>query len=148
MNFNKIILVPTALFLFFVALACGGGTEQTAETPQPNKITTKAKPKKKMSEGQRLFLLCQACHSLKEGEAHKTGPNLHGLFGKKAATAEGYANYSEAMKTSGIVWGETELKEWLAKPTDYLPGTSMAFIGIEDEAKQQALIDYLKEETK
>ncbi len=146
MKFNKIILTFSTLTLFFLIIACGG--EQTTEqTPTPEKVTTTKKPKKKMTQGQKLFLLCQACHSLKKGEAHKTGPNLHGLFGKKAGTAEGY-KYSEAMKASGIVWDETQLRNWLAKPNDFLPGTTMAFIGIEDADKQQMLIDYLKEETK
>jgi len=147
MKLNKFIFTFSTLALFFLIIACGG--EQTTDkTPTSEKVTAAKTPKKKMSQGERLFLLCQACHSLKKGEAHKTGPNLHGLFGKKAATEEGYANYSEAMKTSGIIWGEKELKEWLTKPNDYLPGTSMAFIGIEDKDQQQALIDYLKEETK
>ena len=135
------------LLLCILSLACGNETTEstpiaTAEEPKP------ATPKQPMSEGQRLFLLCQACHSLKEGEPHKTGPNLYQIFGRKAGTAEGYANYSDAVKNSGIIWDETQLKSWLAKPTDFLPGTAMAFIGIEDPEKQQILIDYLKEQTR
>lgn len=136
--------------LFFFVMACGtGASEDAAETTVEVSTTDSkaASPKQPMSEGQRLFLLCQACHSLKEGEAHKTGPNLYQIFGRKAGTAEGYANYSDAIKNSGIVWDEAKLKSWLAKPTDFLPGTAMAFIGIEDPEKQQVLIDYVREQT-
>lgn len=101
---------------------------------------------KKLSLGEKAFILCQACHNTNKGEPHKVGPNLHGIFGRKAGTAEGFT-YSESLKNSGIVWDETHLRNWLEKPTDYIPGTTMAFIGIQDEAQQTALIEHLQKLT-
>ena len=40
-----------------------------------------------------------------ETAKNKLGPELNGLHGKKAGTAEGYA-YSDGNKNSGIVWRE------------------------------------------
>ena len=90
--------------------------------------------------------MCQACHTVKEGEPHKVGPNLYGFLGQKAASKEGFT-YSDALKKSNIVWNEEHLRNWMKKPTDYIPGTIMAFVGIENEEQQTALIEYLKEQT-
>jgi len=119
-------------------------TKEEKETP----ATKTAEPvtKKSLSVGERMFMLCQACHTLKAGEEHKVGPNLHGIFGKKAGTTEGF-KYSEALLNSEIIWDEKQIRNWLEKPNDFIPGTTMAFIGITDEAQQTALIEYLKKET-
>lgn len=74
------------------------------------------------------------------------GPNLHGLFGRKAGSVQGFA-YSEAMKASGIVWDAKTLDRYLAAPTATVPGTRMvAKVG--NPARRAALIAYLKAETK
>jgi len=133
-------------------MACNN-EQQKGQIAEENAIkmekeVAEAAPKAQMTAGARLFLLCQACHNLKEGEPHKVGPNLHGLFGRKAGSVADFNNYSEGMKASGIVWDENHLREWLTKPTDYIEGTTMAFIGIPEKEKQDLLIEYLKEETK
>ncbi|MEN0050132.1 MAG: cytochrome c family protein [Bacteroidota bacterium] len=150
-TFKKTRLVSISFFLFTFLLACNAEQqkEQIVEEKavSPKKAAQEEVPKAQMTAGARLFLLCQACHNVKEGEPHKVGPNLHGIFGRKAGSAEGFNNYSESMKNSGIVWDENHLREWLTKPTDYIEGTTMAFIGIQDEEKQDLLIEYLKEVT-
>ena len=43
------------------------------------------------ARGERLFnQQCKACHSLEKDGAGVAGPNLHGLFGRKAGTGGGY----------------------------------------------------------
>ncbi|WP_308238417.1 hypothetical protein [Phenylobacterium sp. J367] len=54
------------------------------------------------------------------GGANMTGPNLHGVFGKPAASNADY-KYSDAIKASGIVWDASHLDAWLADPKNYLP---------------------------
>jgi cytochrome c len=97
-------------------------------------------------KGQVLFLQCRACHSLEAGGANKVGPNLHGVFGRKAGMAPGYA-YSEAITQSSIVWSAETLNEWLARPSDFLPGNRMVFVGIRKPEDRANLTAYLQRET-
>ena len=38
-----------------------------------------------LERGRKLYLQCRACHSLKENEPHKIGPNLFKIIGSKQA---------------------------------------------------------------
>jgi len=123
---------------------------RTNEDASVTTETIKVKSIKELDEispGKKLFILCSACHSLKKDEAHKVGPNLYAVFGKKAGQAEGF-KYSEDLVNSGIVWDENSMRSWIENPAEYIPGTSMAFIGIKDKKKQDLLIAYLQNETK
>ena len=79
-----------------------------------------------------------------QGAAHKQGPNLNGLFGRKTGQAEGYA-YSAANVSKGITWDEDTLFEYLLAPKKFIPGTKMVFAGIKKENERLDLIAYLKE---
>lgn len=96
--------------------------------------------------GKLMFLKCRACHSLTEDGGHQTGPNLYGLFGATVGKKEGFV-YSEALTASNAVWSEETLDQFLKKPTEYLPGTKMAFIGMPKDTNRQALIAYLRKMT-
>jgi cytochrome c len=99
------------------------------------------------SRGQRLFnQQCRACHTLEAGGASVAGPNLHGLFGRKAGTAPGYA-FSEAMAKSGIVWDKTTLAEYNRDPKGKVPGTKMVFNGVKQPGQLADLLAYLKQAT-
>ena len=74
-----------------------------------------------VASGEQLFLHCQGCHSVAQGETHKLGPNLYGFFAQPRATREGYA-YSDALKTAGGVWDRGSLREWLLDPQAAVSG--------------------------
>ncbi len=92
--------------------------------------------------GKVVFIQCQACHSLKDGE-NRVGPSLYSKVGKTAGQVPGYT-YSEANKNSGIVWTEEQLFTYLKNPRATIPGTKMAFAGIPDPQKRADLIAFLK----
>lgn len=89
------------------------------------------------------FQQCAACHSVEPGR-HLTGPSLAHVWGRKAATAEGFHRYSEALQRSGLTWNEETLKRWLAGPQRLVPGTAMNFAGVGDELVREDLVVYLK----
>ena len=94
-------------------------------------------------QGQRLFLRCQACHSIAAGEPDKIGPNLNGVAGRKAGAKAGYAD-SAALLRANLVWDDATLDAWLARPAKLVPGTKMIFEGVARPEDRAALIAYLK----
>jgi cytochrome c len=109
------------------------------EPPMPDLAPGNAK------KGAKLFKAkCSQCHTIEKGGASTQGPNLHGLFGKKAGTHPGYS-YSPSQMQSGIVWSPAHLLEYLKKPTDYVPGTKMIFLGLKKDKERADLLEYFKE---
>jgi len=95
-----------------------------------------------LKRGQLLYMVCKACHDVEAGLPHKVGPNLHGMFGRKAGTAEGF-RYTDALVKSGIVWTPETIDAWLKQPGALVPGNGMAFAGIANDADRASLIAWL-----
>ena len=73
-----------------------------------------------------------------------TGPSLAHVPGRKAATAEGFLRYSDALRRAGVTWSDAMLDKWLASPERLVPGTSMTFPGIKESQARQDVIAFLK----
>nr|AAX07664.1 cytochrome c-like protein [Pyricularia grisea] len=98
--------------------------------------------------GAKLFKTrCEQCHTVDAAGGNKIGPALHGLFGRKTGSVDGYA-YTDANKQKGITWDENTLFDYLENPKKYIPGTKMAFGGLKKEKDRNDLITFLKENTK
>lgn len=98
-----------------------------------------------MAAGAASFRQCAACHTLEEGAANRVGPNLWNVVDGPVAAREGF-NYSAAMRAfaeGGTVWDRENLDSYLANPRGHVPGTTMAFAGVRDEAARANLIGYL-----
>ena len=88
-----------------------------------------------VKKGANVFKQCQPCHSIGPGAQNKIGPELNGLDRRKAGTVPNYT-FSDANKNSGIVWNETNFKEYIKDPTAKVPGTKKTLSGLKNE--QQA----------
>jgi cytochrome c len=99
--------------------------------------------------GQRVFNQCRACHTVDQGGRNGVGPNLYGIFGRKAASIEGF-RYSAAMKAKaeeGLAWDEATLRAYIANPKAVVPAGSMSYVGLRNEQQMNDLIAYLKQAT-
>lgn len=102
------------------------------------------------SPGQRAFNQCRACHTLNAGGRSGVGPNLHGLFGRRAGSIEGY-RYSAAMRErgeGGLVWNDDTLRAYIADPKAVVPNGSMPYAGLRNEQQQTDLLAFLREATR
>ena len=92
--------------------------------------------------GEKVFIVCKACHQTGDKAKNAVGPVLNGLFGRKAGSVEGYI-YSDANKNSGITWDDATFMTYIRDPKAKIPGTKMVFAGIKDEQRIKDLIAYL-----
>jgi cytochrome c len=93
-----------------------------------------------VSRGELLFQTCTACHSvLGDG----VGPDLGGIYGRKAGVRAGF-NYSEALKKSGVIWNDATLRAFVRDPQSVIKGTIMTFPGYADNSDVEAVVSYLK----
>ncbi|HEX3864532.1 MAG TPA: cytochrome c family protein [Stellaceae bacterium] len=99
-----------------------------------------------IAAGQALFNRCKICHMTEAGAQSTVGPNLHGVFGRKAGTL-GDFRYSDAMKNSAIVWDDDSIGNYIRDPRGFIPGNRMAFPGIKDDTEIADLLAYLHQAT-
>jgi len=128
------ILIPRA---FFVPLP--RTSFLTMPIPEPDVEV----PEGEVKKGAKLFKSkCAQCHTIEKGGNAKQGPPLWGVMGRTSGTLDGFA-YSEANKSSGIVWSGKHMFEYLVNPKKYIPGTKMVFAGIKKEKERADLIAFM-----
>jgi len=98
--------------------------------------------------GSELFQqYCAACHTHIARVWDKSGPNLNGLFGRRAGSADYIHGYSDAMKESNLTWDLGSLMAFITSPAGVIRGTNMVFRGFEDPATRADLLCYLRQAT-
>lgn len=96
-----------------------------------------------LKRGEILALACAACHRFGAGEGTLIGPNLHGMFGRRAGALPEFG-YSPALAAaSELVWTPVSLEAWLAGPATFGEGTTMAFSGYRSADDRRDLIAFL-----
>jgi cytochrome c len=118
-----------------------------AAMPEPPPLPREALVAASYREGMVGFQTrCSACHALADGGADLFGPALHGVFSRRAGSKPGYA-YSKTLAAADFTWSPARLAAWLARPDDYLPGSTMTIPEAVPEAELIPLIAYVMQET-
>ena len=140
----------------FVLAGCTNATGEQADTSatsrtpvpprlvvvSPTRVQGEALDYVRLPEDAGAFMKCAACHTLTPG-INGLGPSLAGIYGKPAATREGY-RYSDELSRSGLVWDAATLDAFLASPKEHVPGTKMLFRGLSDPADRAQVIALLQ----
>lgn len=84
---------------------------------------------------------CAECHTV-TGK-NKKGPSLRGVIGRRAGTAPGFDEYSDAVKKSGVIWTAEALNRYLTSPKQFSPSIRMKFDGLPDAKVRADLIEFL-----
>ncbi|MBX2805174.1 MAG: c-type cytochrome [Hyphomicrobiales bacterium] len=155
---SRIVVLIAALLM----AACGG--EKTASDSKSaasasekvsNGETATSAAAEKVAEAapepidpERAYRPCAVCHSVADpntpkGKIQLAGPNLFGIYGAKAAQQEGFA-YSQAMRDAGITWNDENLDAYIERPSTFIRGNRMAYVGERNPDKRAAIIEYLK----
>ena len=107
--------------------------------------TVSAGADNRLSPGQIVFIKeCAKCHQVGPNARNRIGPVLNAIFGKRAGTVEGFRNYSEAMRRSGIIWTPEHFRLFIRDPKSIIEGTTQIYKGLKDEQSITALIEFLK----
>lgn len=140
------------LFLLPILFSSCGETISNSpiptSSPSPDivKTTSSSREMTPLERGAKLYKRCKACHTIDKGGKHKVGPNLWAVYGQKAGTKEGFA-YSKAMASSDVIWDEATMDGYITKPSEFMKGNRMSFVGIKKQDDRDALQLYLKAHT-
>lgn len=85
---------------------------------------------------------CGSCHSINQ---NRVGPAHKDVYGRKAGSVPDY-DYSDAVKSSHIVWSDETLDQWLTDPEKLIPGQNMNF-SVSSAQDRADIIAYLKKES-
>ena len=96
-----------------------------------------------LARGERSFKAkCASCHTIDQGGANGTGPNLYATMGAAKQSHAGF-NYSGALSNTAGAWSWERMDAWLETPSSYARGTSMAFAGLKRDEERAAVLAYL-----
>ncbi|QUD87928.1 c-type cytochrome [Phenylobacterium montanum] len=99
-----------------------------------------------LENGKHKFAQCAACHTATQGGPNMTGPNLYGVFGRKAGSKADY-DYSDGMKAQSFTWDADHVNTWITDPRAMIANTKMTFAGLKDPKDRADLIGYLAVQT-
>jgi len=97
-----------------------------------------------ITNGEKIFRKCAACHSINKGGRNKIGPALYNVVGRAVGGVDDY-KYSKALASYGKEWTFEELNGFLTKPSSYLKGTKMSYAGLRKEKDRASIIKYLNQ---
>jgi cytochrome c len=102
-------------------------------------------PKPTPNDGASLFIAqCGTCHAVEHGAQPRQGPNLAGVYMRKAGTLQGF-HYSDEFAQAEFVWDDAHLDAWLGSPQRLIPGAVMLYHQ-DDPAMRRTIITWLKDQ--
>lgn len=120
----------------------GSGAAEVELPPDWGTVLTSAN----LDAGANSFKKCASCHTIEQGGANGTGPNLWGVVGNAPGTHPGFS-YSSAMTDHAAeapAWTYDELDGFLKAPGKWVSGTKMSFAGIKSQEERINLIAWLR----
>lgn len=96
--------------------------------------------------GEKLFKACRSCHKVGKDARNAVGPQLNGIFGRKAGSLEGF-DYSEGLVRAGadgLIWSIDTLDAYLENPKNLVSRTRMNFRGMESADERSHVLAYLR----
>ena len=85
---------------------------------------------------------CSVCHALNPTDSTNDRLSLWGIVGRGFGSDPTF-NYSKALSKQEAYWTKKNLDKFLESPVSSIPGTTMAYNGIADDALRTAVIDFL-----
>jgi cytochrome c len=166
LEFNKFVAAPLVAGITFMLTGLVGGlivhpkklersAIQIGEVAQPAAAAAPAAPALEpiapmlaaanADNGRALAgRLCASCHNFAQGGPNGVGPNLWGIVGANHARQAGF-NYSQANRAlADKPWDYEALNAFIARPATAMPGTRMAFGGVNNAGQRADLIAYLR----
>lgn len=130
-----------ALLLTVLACASSGCSDPDAAILARLDESERARFKR----GQQVAVPCWTCHDL-AGTVKKVGPSLLGLYGRRSGMAPDYES-SAALRAASIVWDDRMLAAFLRNPAGFVPGNRMVAQGVQNPARLEDLLFYLRHVT-
>ena len=99
------------------------------------------------ARGAELYGACASCHMVGKDARNRVGPHLNELFGRRAASIEGF-NYSKDIARAGVnglIWTPETLDAYIENPQSLVSGTRMRFRGLDDPKDRKDVIAFLRQ---
>jgi cytochrome c len=97
--------------------------------------------------GATVFKACSSCHLVGPEAKNRVGPHLNGIFGRRAATIDGF-NYSKDIVRAGVnglFWTAEKLDIYIENPQTLVSGTRMKYRGLKDAGDRRDVIAFLRQ---